>query len=94
MNPTKVVTWDPKKNETILKKHGVWFEEAATVLFDTMSLSNLNKHPSGERFEYLGHSDRSKLLYVVTVEKDDNEIRIISARKATSNEREQYEERI
>ena len=88
------VTWDPKKNESNFKKHGVWFEEAATVLFDTTSLSNINKHPTGERFEYLGHSDRSRLLYVVTVEKADDEIRIISARKATNNEREKYEERV
>lgn len=64
------------------------------MLFNATSLSNTNKHASGERFEYLGHSDRSRLLYVVTVEKDDDEIRIISARKATRNEREQYEQGI
>ena len=44
--------------------------------------------------EYLGHSLESKLLYVVTVEKSDEEIRIISAREATANERAKYEERV
>ena len=87
-----LVTWDNEKNESNFKKHGVWFEEAATVLFDPMALSNINKHPSSERFEYLGHSDRSRLLYVVTVERDDDEIRIVSARQATSSERKKYEE--
>ena len=66
--------------------------EAATILFDPMTLSNINKYSGGDRFEYLGHSDRSRLLYVVTVEKDENEIRIISARKATNRERTKYEE--
>ncbi len=83
-----------KRTNQIIKRHAVWFEEAVTVLFDPTSLSNLNKHASGERYEYLGHSDRSRLLFVVTVEKDENEIRIISARKATKSEREQYEERV
>lgn len=87
-----LITWDDKKNEANFKKHGVWFEEAATILFDPATLSNINKHASGHRFEYLGHSDQSRLLYVVTVEKDDDEIRIISARKATKDERKKYEE--
>jgi uncharacterized DUF497 family protein len=87
-----VVTWDNTKNHSNFKKHGVWFEEAATVLFDPMSLSNMNRHPNEDRYEYLGHSDQSRLLYVVTVEKTDDEIRIISARKATKSERKQYEE--
>ncbi len=93
-NAEMLVTWDKKKNEFNFKKHGVWFEEAATVLFDSMALMNINKHPSGQRFEYFGHSDRSRLLYVVTVEKDDEEIRIISARRATGSERKEYEKGI
>ena len=51
-----------------------------------------NDHVDGNRLEYLGHSLRSRVLYVVTVEKDDDEIRIVSAREATSNERKGYEE--
>ncbi len=89
-----LVTWDENKNQANYKKHGIWFEEATTILFDTNTLSNINKHPSGLRFEYLGYSDRLHLLYVVTVEKDDDVIRIVSARKATKSERIKYEERI
>lgn len=89
-----LITWDDRKNEANHKKHGVWFEEAASVLTNAQTLSNTNAHPSTTRFEYLGHSDKARLLYVVTVEKTDDEIRIISARKATTNERKRYEEGI
>ena len=47
-----------------------------------------NKHKSGKRFELLGHSDRGRVPYVVTVEKHENVALIISARKA-----EPYEEK-
>jgi len=50
-----------------------------------------NDHPDGNRMEYLGHSDRGKLVYVVTVEEISDEIKIVSARKATSKERVGYE---
>jgi uncharacterized DUF497 family protein len=86
------VTWDDRKNVANFEKHGVWFEEAVTVLANPLALSNRNSHPSGERWEYLGSSSDQRLLYVVTVEKSDDEIRIISARQATPNERRKYEE--
>ncbi len=89
-----LITWDDLKNESNFAKHGVWFEEAQTVLFDPLLFSNLNPHPDGNRMEYLGKSEDFRLLYVVTIEEFDDEIRIISARKATSNERKQYEEGI
>ena len=87
-----LITWDDRKNEDNFKKHGVWFEEAQTVIVNPLSLMNINEHPDGDRMEYLGHSLESNLLYVVTVEKSDDEIQIISARPATSNERAKYEE--
>lgn len=88
------ISWDDRKNAANFKKHGVWFEEAMTVLSNPLTLSNRNSHPSGERWEYLGYSDEERLIYLVTVEKSEGEIRIISARKATSNERKKYEEGI
>lgn len=65
-----------------------------TVLSNPMALSNLNDHPGGNRFEYLGHSSLSRMLYVVTFEKGDDEIKIVSARQATPLERRRYEEGI
>ena len=55
------------------KKHGVWFEEAQTVILNPSSLVAVNDHSSGDRMEYLGYSVDSKLLYVVTVEKSDDD---------------------
>ena len=89
-----LIAWDEKKNEANFKKHGVWFEEAQTVIINSLSLMAPNEHPDGDRMEYLGYSVDHKLLYVVTVEKDEETIRLISARKATQNEREKYEEGI
>ena len=89
-----VITWDDKKNETNFKKHGVWFEEAQAVITNPLSFMAPNEHSDGDRMEYLGFSTENRLLYLVTVEKHEKVIRIISARKATKNEREKYEEGI
>lgn len=87
-----LIEWDDRKNEANFKKHGIWFEEAQTVILSPLSLMNVNDHASGDRMEYMGYSSQSRLLYVVTVEKEDKKIRIVSARKATANERKKYEE--
>ncbi len=68
------------------------FEEASDVLFSPLTLSNVNTHPDGNRFEYLGPTLVGDVLFVVTVEETEDEIRIISARKATTRERREYEE--
>jgi uncharacterized DUF497 family protein len=54
------ITWDDLKEAENVKKHGVEFGEAATVIYNPLSLFKPNKHRSGKRFEYLGHSDRIK----------------------------------
>jgi uncharacterized protein len=87
-----LITWDDRKNEDNFKKHGVWFEEAQTVIVNPLTLMATNEHPYGDRMEYLGTSLDSQLLYVVTAEQSDEIIRIISARCATANERKRYEE--
>lgn len=89
-----MITWDDRKNEANQKKHGVSFEEAASVLSNPLTLTDANHHPSGNRMHHIGYSWRGAVLFVVTVDKSDDEIRIISARKATANERKQYEDGI
>ncbi len=88
------ITWDDRKELSNIEKHDVDFAEAATVLLNPLSQMAPNKHPSGMRWEYLGHSVKERILYVVTVEKDDNHATIISARKAENYEREEYEKRL
>ena len=86
------ITWDDRKEAENIKNHGVDFDEAATVILNPLSLYRANDHQSGKRFEYIGHSDHRRMLYVVTVEEYDNQARILSAREAESHERKEYEE--
>ena len=85
--------WDANKAGLNLAKHGVHFEEAATVFGDPFSVTIFDPaHSRAEdRFIILGRSHLDKLLVVVHTERGDN-IRIISARRASRRERKQYEE--
>ncbi len=85
--------WDARKAATNLLKHGVSFEEAATVFGDVCSLTidDLGHSHVEERFLLMGMSAQRTLLVVVHCQRGDN-IRIISARRATRRERMTYEE--
>jgi uncharacterized DUF497 family protein len=62
------------------------------VIIALDSFCSINKHPDGDRFEYVGYSYLNKMLFVVTVEEySKDHVRIISARKATKREVENYE---
>ena len=84
-------TWDPRKASSNVKKHGVAFDEAATVFADPLALAIEDSIDPG-RTLLLGLSMRARILVVVHVEIDGATIRIISARRATSHERRRYEE--
>ena len=86
-------SWDDRKERENHRKHGVSFEEAATVFADENArLKHDPDHSRGEdRFILLGFSAKLRLLVVVhAYRKDESEIRIISARKAARNEGKQY----
>lgn len=70
--------WDERKAQRNLKKHGVSFEEAATVLGDPLSLTVPDPLHSAEedRFVIIGLSDRNRLLVVVHTDRE-GVIRII-----------------
>lgn len=84
-------SWDERKAAANLKKHGVSFGEAATVFADPLALA-IDDVEDPERTLLLGMSDRQRLLLVVHAELDESTIRIISARRASSQERRRYEE--
>lgn len=91
--------WDPQKAQANIKKHGVPFEIAQTVFDDPFHLSVPNsKSQYEERWVTIGYSIDHKTLVVVHTyqirERNEEIIRIISARKATKKEKMQYEERI
>ena len=85
--------WDEKKARTNRAKHGVSFEEAATVFGDALSLTIPDPAHSQreECFIILGSSHTGKLLVVVHTERGDS-IPIISARRASRKERKSHEE--
>lgn len=83
--------WDEAKASANLAKHGISFTAAARALDDSRKLEILD-----DRFDYGEERiqslcmDHGEVLFVVTVMPDDNICRIISARKATRHEQEQY----
>jgi hypothetical protein len=85
--------WDPKKAATNLAKHRVSFEDAATVFGDPLGrIVGDPRHSSvEERLVLLGLSEGRQLLAVMYVERGEG-VRIISARRATREERRHYEE--
>lgn len=84
--------WDIIKAESNERKHGITFDEASTVFADPLSLTIHDPLHSEdeERFVIIGGSHKNRVLTVVHTERGDN-IRIISARRATKNERAYYE---
>ncbi|MGH9783903.1 MAG: BrnT family toxin, partial [Terriglobia bacterium] len=88
-----VLRWDPGKARSNLRKHGVSFEEGASVFRDVLSVTISDPLHSAEegRFVTIGQSDRGRTLIAVHSEVGEA-IRIISARVATRRERREYEE--
>ena len=85
--------WHPPKAESNLKKHGVSFEEAASLFDDPHQYHYRDDiHSIGEqRFICLGFSEQNRLLMLVYTEPVRDTIRIISAREANASEEEEYE---
>jgi len=85
--------WHLKKAAKNLKKHKVSFKEAATVFGNPLSITYPNPDHSidEDRFITIGESRQGRLLMIAHTERGDN-IRIISAREATRQERKFYEE--
>jgi uncharacterized protein len=85
--------WNPEKAVINLKKHNISFQEAATVFDDSLSVTFPDPdHSIGEsRYVIIGMS-RSGQLLVVSHTDRENRTRIISARRATRQERGFYEE--
>ena len=89
-------TWDPGKARSNERKHGVSFEEAVTVFVDENAILIPDRDYSvdEDRFLLLGMSFKLKALMVCHCYRRQNEVvRIFSARKASNTERKQYEQR-
>ncbi len=87
-------SWDERKNRSNRRKHRVSFETAALVFDDPGHISHLDREVEGEsRWQTIGRVKDQVLLVVHTIAESDDEeesIRLISARKATPQERRVY----
>lgn len=86
-------TWDPAKALANARKHGVSFDEAATVFGDPLARVHDDPDHSAEeqREIIIGHSTFGRLLLVSFTERGEF-VRIISARRPDAEERQKYEE--
>ena len=85
--------WDPRKADSNKQKHGVTFQEAATVFGDPLAITFADPDHSEDEERYItfGLSTQKRLLVVSQADRG-NKTRIISARLMTHKERKIYEE--
>lgn len=83
--------WDKNKAQTNQLKHRVSFESAATAFFDPLLRFEEASRNEEVRDAVIGFTADQRLLYVVHIEVNGEYIRIISARKATVEERKRYD---
>lgn len=85
--------WDKEKAASNFDKHGVSFEEGATVFNDPLYVDFYDPDHSVDEHRYIiiGQSNEGRLLIVSYTERDEV-VRLISAREVTSSERRAYEE--
>lgn len=85
--------WDPYKAIRKFENHGVSFEEASTIFDDPFYITVVDdEHSDNEqRYISIGMSRSNRLIMVAHTARQGH-TRIISARKATRNERGYYEE--
>jgi uncharacterized protein len=83
--------WDTDKAATNFSKHGIDFADAVSVFADDLAVTITDERFDEERFITIGIDAFGRVLVVVYTWRG-NEIRLISARKATRSERKQYEE--
>jgi len=83
------IKWDSKKAISNLKKHGIDFADAVTVLEDERAITISEDYPDEERFITIGMDSLGRILVIVYTWRGTR-IRMISARKATAKETRQY----
>ena len=83
--------WDNNKAATNLRKHGIDFADAVLVFSDDLAITVTDDRFDERRFITIGTDALSRVLAVVYTYRE-TEIRLISARSATRQERRQYEE--
>jgi uncharacterized DUF497 family protein len=89
-------SWDPRKADSNVRKHGIAFDEAITVFSDPLALifDDMVHSEEEHREIIIGYSALRRLILVCFVERFEDTIRIISARRATRVEIKDYEKNV
>ena len=83
--------WDDHKRQINLRRHRIELADAVAVFSDHFALTQEDYDHDEQRFVTLGRDALSRLLVVAYTYREPQTIRLISARKAESHERKQYE---
>lgn len=90
--------WDPGKDASNRRRHGIRFEMAKRVFSDPLARTEQDRIEGGEyRWQTIGTVDGLLVVIVahtVRVDDDGEVIRIVSARRATPRERRRYEQEV
>jgi len=91
-----VFEWHPRKAQANIRKHDVSFVEAVSVFSDPLArIFSDEEHSADEPREIIiGHSRAGRLLLVCFTDRASDSVRIISARRATKKELQDYEDRV
>ena len=86
--------WDRVKSKSNIQKHGISFQEAETVFYDEHAITadDVEHSQVEDRFIVVGKSKKQRILLVCYCSRNNDTIRIISARKATKTEINDYKE--
>jgi len=82
--------WDPNKAKANFKKHGVRFSDSVSVFEDPYAATIVEYEQGEERHVTLGMDCFARILVVVYTYPPNSKTRIISARKASKNEKKYY----
>ncbi len=87
-------TWDEKKRQANIRKHGIDFVDAPEIFAGPMLVAVDTREDYGEmRLVGIG-TLRSRCVVTIFIEKDGDTIRVISIRKATEYEKRNFEKAI
>ncbi|TXH67239.1 MAG: BrnT family toxin [Thiothrix sp.] len=85
--------WDEDKRKSNIIKHGVDFADVVSIFYEESTLTIADpRHYDEERYIALGLDAKTRLVVVVHVYRDEDVIRIISARLADFKEKQQFEQ--
>ena len=86
------ITFDPNKNRLNIRDHDIDLAEVEGVFYDDFALTRADRDHDEDRFVTLGADGFGRVLVVAYTYRGEDEIRVISARRAEPHERRSYEE--